>query len=142
MIGLELPAMRAFRRINPRRSLSAIIAAVLAFGLLHGPSMMLAKAAPANADCHAQTASDPAGHAHGVDDEYLAVGADNDELVADEGSASPRASACPFANIAAISSPQPAATLLGQSTPLVGTEPAALVSAIIDRPDPPPRRAA
>jgi hypothetical protein len=104
--------------------------------------MMLAKAAPAGVDCHAATAIHSTVQSHAQSHDHLAAGA-NDEVAADDIVATGAlSSACPLANITAIAPPALAATLLGRSTRLVAAEPMPLVSANLDRPDPPPRPAA
>ena len=134
--------MRAFRQTGFRRGLSAIVAAALAFGMLHGPSMMLAEAAPAGVDCHATTAKYSITHSHAPGHDHMAADA-NDEVALDDIAATGAiSSACPLANITAIAPPALAARLFGRSTPLVAAEPTPLISANLDRPDPPPRPAA
>ena len=142
MIGAELSPMRAFRQTGLRRRLSAIVAAALAFGLLHGPSMMLANAAPAGVDCHAATAKYSTGHSHASSHDHLALDASDD--VAADGTTATGAlsSACPLANITAIAPPALAAAVFGRSTRVVAADPTPLISANLDRPDPPPRPAA
>ena len=134
--------MRTFRQSGIRRRLSAIVVAALAFGLLHGPSMMLANAAPAGVDCHAAIAKHSTGHSHASSHDHPVLDA-GDDLAAD-GTAATGAlsSACPLANITAIAPPTLAATLFGRSTRLVAADPTPLISASLDRPDPPPRAAA
>jgi hypothetical protein len=142
MIGAELSSMRAFRKTGFRRRLSAIVAAALALGLLHGPSMMLAEAAPASVDCHAGAAKYSAVNSHAPGHGHVAADA-NDEVAADDiAGTGAISSACPLANITAIASPALAATLFGRATRMIAAEPTPLVSANLDRPDPPPRPAA
>jgi hypothetical protein len=134
--------MQAFRQAGFHRRLSAVVAAVLAFGLLHGPSMMLAKATPISVDCHAATAKYSAGHSHAPGHDHVASGA-NDEVPADNiPTTVALSSACPLANITAIAPTALAVMLLGRSTRVVAAEPTPLISANLDRPDPPPRPAA
>jgi hypothetical protein len=126
-----------------RRVISALVAAGLAFGLLHGPSMMLpAAAAQAGTDCHGALAKPPAAHAYMHNHDDISLPGMDEPLPSPDDGQPAALSNCPLANIASIAGPELVVAIGLRPTQLSAHEARALVSTILDQPDPPPRPAA
>lgn len=127
-----------------RGLVSTIVGIALTLGLLHGASMMIGTAAAQGVDCHTVAATDAADHQQpmtGHRPGSAAPSTGDRSSASDHGPAS-QVSSCPLANIAAIDAVAPDAVPAQRGTTIVMHQPAALVSAVLDRADPPPRLAA
>jgi hypothetical protein len=119
-----------------RKSLTALVAVALVFGLLHAPSMMLGAAAAAGVDCHAatiQAAATP--HSHVVVHDPSAPAPSR--LVPPNDST--QMSSCPLANITALANPAPDFAIRLHRLKITAAEPRVLLPSVFDLPDPPPR---
>jgi hypothetical protein len=117
-----------------RRIVCALLAAALALGLLHAPSMMIGSAVAAGIDCHGSTANESRSH---VTHDYQAP---------DEGQRPEKApdklhvtSNCPLANLTGIAAPATDLALEVRGTTIKQAEPTVMVAAPADLVDPPPR---
>jgi hypothetical protein len=125
-----------------RRMVSALVAAGMVFGLLHGPSMMLPAAAQTNVDCHGAAAKLPAALAHMHNHNDIGLPGMDEPLPSPDEGQPAALSNCPLANIASIAGPELVVAIGLRPTQLSAHEARALVSTILDQPDPPPRPAA
>jgi|SRR4051812_36900291 hypothetical protein len=126
------------RGLIVQKVLSAFIAVVLAFGLLHAPSMMLGTATAATVDCHSATA-------HVADADYHPF-AHEHATPADPSSPAPatdhaQASGCPLANLTGIANSAPTLPVRLRGMTIAASEPPVLLASVFYRPDPPPRSA-
>ena len=117
-----------------RRTVCAVLAAALALGLLHAPSMMLGSAIAAGIDCHGSAANNLRSHDT------------HDHQALDEGQRPDKApdklhltSNCPLANLTGIAAAAPDLAVEVRGTTIKQAESCVLVAAPADLVDPPPR---
>src|SRR5687768_16775292 len=116
------------------RIVCALLAAILALGLLHGPSMVIGSAAAVGIDCHGSVANAP--HAYGAHDHQAFDEDQGPEKASDNLDLAP---SCPLAHLTGIAAGVNDVATDVRGTPIKQAEPSALIAAPPDLVDPPPR---
>ena len=117
-----------------RRIVCVLLAAALALGLLHAPSMMLGAAVAAGIDCHGSTANNLRSH-----DTHDHQALDQDQPSEKAPDKLHLASSCPLANLTGVAAPAAELAAEARGTAIKQTEPSVLVAVPADLVDPPPR---
>jgi hypothetical protein len=117
-----------------RRTVSTLLAAVVALGLLHAPSMMLGSTVAAGIDCHGSTANES--RLHGAHDHQALDQGGRPDKASDK---LHLASNCPLANLTGVAAPATDLGVEARGTTIKQAEPSVLVATLADLVEPPPR---